>query len=123
MKEQIKQALIKETERHIAQDILYDDVYVGPFTEKDGVDCAIHAVDWYCNHIWHDASEEPSINSIIIYKCNGCVPDTGRFFGIACTEGRSSWEVFKYPQSYILNNIEKWAYLDDILPDSSNSDD
>ena len=47
MTEQLKQALIKETERHIAQDILYDDVYVGPFTEKDGVDCAIHAADWY----------------------------------------------------------------------------
>ena len=41
MIEQIKQALIKETERHIAQDILYDDVYVGPFTEKDGVDTVI----------------------------------------------------------------------------------
>ncbi len=50
MTEQMKQALVKETERHIAHDILYDDVYVGPFTEKDGVDCAIHAVDWYRNN-------------------------------------------------------------------------
>ena len=38
MTELMKQALIKETERHIAQDILYDDVYVGvPFTPWTGI--------------------------------------------------------------------------------------
>lgn len=34
MKDQMKQALIKETERYIAQDILYDDVYVGRLLKR-----------------------------------------------------------------------------------------
>ena len=65
--------------------------------------------------IWHDTSEEPNINSMIIYKCNGCVPDVGRFLGSADVEGHFSWEIFKYPRSIIINNIEKWAHIDDIL--------
>lgn len=64
--------------------------------------------------IWHDASEEPNINYMIIYKCKGCTPDIGRFLGVAGIEGHFSWEIFKYPQSIIINNIEKWAYIDDI---------
>lgn len=65
--------------------------------------------------IWHDTSEEPNINSMIIYKLNGCVPDVGRFLGSAGVEGHFSWEIFKYPRSIIINNIEKWAHIDDIL--------
>ena len=65
--------------------------------------------------IWHDKGEEPNINSIIIYKCNGCTPDIGRFIGVVGIEGHFSWEIFKYPQSIIINNIEKWAYIDVLL--------
>lgn len=65
--------------------------------------------------VWHDASEEPNMNSMIFYKRNGCVPDVGRFLGVAVIEGHFSWEIFKYPQSIIVNNIEKWALVDELL--------
>ncbi len=116
MIEQIKQALIKETERHIAQDILYDDVYVGPFTEKDGVDCAIHAVDWYRNHIWHDIDEEPDFSKFILLY-----DDKGGYLSPA-----SRWP-FKNMPGFVeaMNkkygaNYTKWVYMEDILPSKKN---
>ena len=117
MTEQLKQALIKETERHIAQDILYDDVYVGPFTEKDGVDCAVHAVDWYRNNVWHPASEEPD-----------GVDDPGRDVLIV-TMGPEyygnklqTWHIISYMTwdwvKLHAGEFDKWAYLEDLLPDN-----
>ena len=116
MTEHLKQALVKETERHIAHDILYDDVYVGPFTEKDGVDCAIHAVDWYRNNVWHPASQKPA-----------GVDDAGRDILIV-TMGPEyygnklqTWHIFSYMTwewvKAHAGEFEKWAYLEDLLPD------
>ena len=110
MKDQMKQALIKETERYIAQDILYDDVYVGSFTEKDGVDCAIHAVDWYRNNIWHDASEKPKPNGEL----------TKEFYQmkilVVHTDAVLIHKTYDYSN---LVNVERWAYMDDLVPNKS----
>lgn len=116
MKEQIKQALIKETERHIVQDILYDDVYVGPFTEKDGVDCAIHAVDWYRNNIWHPVSDKPGTGKIAVSDNINNI----QTMDITKPINDAHWQMIIHdcPQ-----NINKWAYVDDLLPERSNSDD
>ena len=111
MTEKLKQALIKETERHIAQDILYEDVYVGPFTEKDGIDCAIHAVEWYRNNVWHDVNEPPicgdSIVTTIIVKFKN-------------SESISPYYLIKgslWNDIVVSYEIEKWAYMEDLLPD------
>ena len=112
MKEQMKQALIKETERHIAQDILYDDVYVGPFTEKDGVDCAIHAVDWYRNHIWHDISEEADLSKfILLYDEKDGIFRLARRYPWLDWSGYVEAMNSKYDVHYT-----KWVYMEDILP-------
>ena len=119
MKEQIKQALIKETERHIAQDRLYDDVYVGPFTEKDGVDCAIHAVDWYRNNIWHDISEEVDISKWILFYDE----HAGHLSPLTRSPSRDmSGFVIEMNCKYAAY-YTKWAYKEDLLPERSNSDD
>lgn len=112
MKEQIKQALIKETGRYIAQDIFYDDVYVGPFTEKDGVDCAIHAVDWYRNHIWHDVSEQADLSkSVLLYDPEGGWMSPPCKFMFKDMPGFVSAMNRKFGANYT-----KWIYMDDILP-------
>ena len=115
MTEQLKQALIKETERHIAQDILYDDVYVGPFTEQDGVDCAIHAADWYRNNVWHPASEEPKDKAqclvITKRKSKDIVTYSNQFF----YKGHVVADPCKL---YALSDVILWADTEDLLPDN-----
>lgn len=110
MTEQLKQALIKETERHIAQDILYDDVYVGPFTEKDGVDCAIHAADWYRNNVWHPISEKPGIGKIAISDKTNNI----QTMDITKPLDDVHWKMIITLRPH---NVNKWAYAADLLPD------
>lgn len=71
---------------------------------------------WERNHIWHNASEEPTKNSLIIYKCNGKVPDIGRFSSVGLVNQKVFWDVYKYPNTFTIYDIEKWCYLNDILP-------
>lgn len=111
MTEQLKQALIKETERHIAQDILYDDVYVGPFTEKDGVDCAIHAVDWYRNNVWHDINEPPNFGDSLVTTIIVKFKNWESIIPYYLIKG-TSWSNIA-----ISHEIERWAYMEDLLPD------
>ena len=111
MTEQLKQALIKETERYIAQDILYDDVYVGPFTEKDGIDCAIHAVNWYRNKVWHPISEKPGIGKIAVSDKTNNVQTVNIIKPI----GDAQWKMIIYNRPH---NINKWAYVADLLLDT-----
>lgn len=114
MTELMKQALIKETERHIAQDILYDDVYVGPFTEKDGVDCAVHAVDWYRNNVWHDINEKPEERKeLLVYKKRDC--DDSFYIALYSSDNDT---VFINGRWYKLSTMTRWAYLEDLLPDN-----
>lgn len=115
MREQLKQALIKETERHITQDILYDDVYVGPFTEKDGVDCAIHAADWYRNNVWHPISEKPGIGRITVCDKTNNI----QTMNIIKPISNAHWMMIIYDRPH---NINKWAYAADLLPDTKGGD-
>lgn len=112
MTEKLKQALIKETERHIAQDILYDDVYVGPFTEKDGIDCAIHAVEWYRNNVWHDVNEPPICGDSLVTTIIVKIKNKKSIFPYYLIKG-TSWSNIT-----IRDVIDKWAYMEDLLPDT-----
>lgn len=122
--EKIKAALKKETERYIAQDILYDDVYVGPFTEKDGVDCAIHAVNWYLDNVWHDtSSEEPKEEKNLLLMF---VLEDGRkvfSIGLYSIDSQKVW-VFQNRSFHWmkLSHYSKWAYIEDLLPVYKSSD-
>ena len=120
MTEQLKQALIKDTERHIAQDILYDDVYVGPFTEKDGIDCAIHAVDWYLNNMWHSTIEDPEERKdiLLMYKAS----DGRKIYHIGLFDSRTRKVLVSQRTSFPwqqITHFEKWAYIEDLLPDKN----
>lgn len=109
MKEKMKEALIQEIKRHVNTDILYDDVYVGPLTERDCVDCAYHGVGWYLNTVWHDASKEPlPPGKIIVEKTFGGVLvgwTTDDQKGIEDEHG-----------TLITKEIRLWAFIDDLLP-------
>lgn len=112
--EKLKETLIKETERYIAEDILYDDVYVGPFTEKDGVDCAVHAVDWYRNYVWHPASEEPVNKSQCLVVSSRNTKEVVTYSNQFFYKGHVVAEPCKI---YELADIVLWAYIDDLLPE------
>lgn len=101
MTEGMQQALKKETERYIAEDILYDDVYVGQFNEKDGAECALHAVEWYRNNVWHNSEEPNKPLPILAIKPDGKSAYTGTGFTV--------------PEGWL------WAYLEDLLPAQQSS--
>lgn len=112
--EKLKETLKKETERYIAEDILYDDVYVGPFTEKDGVDCAVHAVEWYRNHVWHPASEEPVNKSQCLVVSSRNTKEVVTYSNKFFYKGHVVAEPCKI---YELADIVMWAYIDELLPE------
>lgn len=111
----LKETLKKETERYIAEDILYDDVYVGPFTEKDGVDCAVHAVDWYRNHVWHPVSEEPVNKSQCLVVSSRNTKEVVTYSNQFFYKGHVVAEPCKI---YELADIVMWAYIDELLPEN-----
>ena len=116
----MKQALIKETERYIAQDILYDDVYVGPFTEKDGANCAIHAVDWYLNEVWHSTDEDPEEQKDILLISK--TSDGRSAFNIGMFDSRTRKVLITQRTGFpwlVITHFEKWAYMDDLVPNKS----
>lgn len=111
----LKETLKKETERYIAEDILYDDVYVGPFTEKDGVDCAVHAVDWYRNHVWYPVSEEPVNKSQCLVVSSKNTKEVVTYSNQFFYKGHVVAEPCKI---YELADIVMWAYIDELLPEN-----
>lgn len=113
--EKLIEALKKETERYIAEDILYNDVYVGPFTEKDGVDCAVHAVDWYRNHVWHPVSEEPVNKSQCLVVSSRNTKEVVTYSNQFFYKGHVVAEPCKI---YELADIVMWAYIDELLPEN-----
>lgn len=112
MTEEMQQALKKETERYIAENILYDDVYVGQFNEKDGADCALHAVEWYRNNVWHKMKENANPKLLVV---------------LSDDEGNISRKL-RWPFAEFIRdskkkgiNYTKWAYLEDLLPAQQSS--
>lgn len=64
-----------------------------------------NGADWRINSVWHDASEKPKKNDVHIAVLNKYVIKTYFWCDF------SGWE--KYVR---LDNIEKWAYIEDLLP-------
>lgn len=118
MKENTKEAIRQETKRYIDHDILYDDVYVGPFNEKDGIDCAVHAVEWYLDNIWHSTNEEPEEekNILLVTKL-----DSGRlvyYLGLYDNLTKQVMLTVRTGFPWLkINKFKAWAYLDDLISD------
>ncbi len=80
----------------------------------------MNGADWYRNRVWHQASEEPADKAQCLVirkrKTKDVVTYSNRFF----YKGHVVAEPCKI---YALTDIVLWAYIEDLLPDSSNSDD
>lgn len=78
---------------------------------------AVFGIKWFVNNIWHNASDPHDERKLLIVKLingqvalyKGSFNNAGRDFGIC-----EAVEHGSEPKGI----IEKWCYLDDILPDS-----
>ena len=74
--------------------------------ETAGVDLMlIEHIDWFIEHLWHDASELPDLDARIVTLYEGNIVSTTRR---------------NYLQGMKQYNPDKWCYLDDILPKEAN---
>ena len=65
--------------------------------------------DWFRNNVWHDASEEPIHSKpFAINSKNGVVTASYTLFD----DKGLTWKQIK-----VLDNVSKWCYTEDILPD------
>lgn len=74
------------------QDYGDEEVYLDGF-----VDCA----DWRINSIWHDANEKPKIGELIIVEVYGKI-----------------WDYGKYDICDTIHPKARWAYMEDLLPNT-----
>lgn len=107
MKEQTKKSLLAKAER-IAEES-GDTMLATMF---------LNGADWYRNSVWHPASEKPA-----------GVDDAGRDIHIV-TMGPEyygnklqTWHIFSYMSwewvKLHAGEFDKWAYLEDLLPDEN----
>ena len=64
----------------------------------------IAGADWRINSVWHDASEKPNRNQLILFECRKTY---GKGYSVNFGE---NYELMK-------NVILRWAYIIDLLPD------
>lgn len=72
---------------------------------KDGV-------EWFKQAIWHDAEEEPETDKKIIVQHKDFFDDIN--YEVVMHYAASSWQY-----NVAENNIIKWCYLADLLPEGS----
>lgn len=64
----------------------------------------VAGADWRINSVWHDASEKPNRNQLILFECRKTY---GKGYSVNFGE---NYELMK-------NVILRWAYIIDLLPD------
>ena len=64
----------------------------------------VAGADWRINSVWHDASEKPDKNQLVVFECRKTY---GRGYSVNFGEN--------YP--LLKNVILGWAYVYDILPE------
>lgn len=68
-----------------------------------------NGADWRINSVWHDVSEKPQKNDVLIAVLNK--------YGIKT----DFWCDFCGWDKYVrLDKIEKWAYIEDLIPNTEN---
>lgn len=69
-----------------------------------GKNCFIDGANWRINSVWHDASEKPNRNQLVLFECRKIY---GKGYSVNFGE---NYELMK-------NVILRWAYIIDLLPD------
>ena len=69
-----------------------------------GSSCFIEGAQWRINSVWHDASEKPDKNQLVVFECRKTY---GRGYSVNFGE---NYELMK-------NVIVSWAYVIDLLPE------
>ena len=69
-----------------------------------GSSCFIEGAQWRINSVWHDASEKPDKNQLVVFECRKTY---GKGYSVNFGE---NYELMK-------NVIVRWAYIIDLLPE------
>lgn len=59
--------------------------------------------DWRINSVWHEASEIPDANTLIL-----CITKEGEYFLYGISQ-------YYYEETVKIRNVIKWAYIEDLL--------
>ena len=84
--------------------------------KKDfGTSCFMDGAKWRINSVWHDGREIPSYKRDFIYQS---ILKSGKVcLGMKMLFGDDEWDFMK---KFCV--IERWAYVDDLLPDGKEAD-
>lgn len=69
-----------------------------------GSSCFIEGAQWRINSVWHDASEKPDKNQLVVFECR---KPYGRGYSVNFGE---NYDLMK-------NVVLRWAYVIDLLPE------
>ena len=69
-----------------------------------GSSCFIEGAQWRINSVWHDASEKPDKNQLVVFECRK-------------TYGRGYSVNFGENYDLLKNVLLGWAYVIDLLPE------
>lgn len=94
-REQIEKAA---TESCVIDNSIFNPKYV-PYYEHGFIDGA----NWRINAVWHNASERPNKNQLVLFECRKTY---GKGYSVNFGE---NYELMK-------NVIVRWAYIIDLLP-------
>lgn len=79
------------------------------WNQEPFIDLFVRAADWRINSVWHDVSEKPQKNDVLIAVLNK--------YGIKT----DFWCDFCGWDKYVrLDKIEKWAYIEDLIPNTED---
>lgn len=93
----------RETIEKAAKDYAYK-TWAGGGFECASEDSFIAGAEWRINSVWHDASEKPDKNQLVLFECRK-------------TYGRGYSVNFGENYDLLKNVVLKWAYVIDLLPE------
>ena len=94
MTKELQKALIAQAEKIATQSM-----------STEQADRFLKGVDWYLQHLWHDASEKPVEGTMVIVELKECLRQYEIITYINKSEWKFEWE-----------NVVRWCDLVDILP-------
>ena len=95
-REQIEKAA---TESCVIDNSIFNPEYV-PYYEHGFIDGA----NWRINSVWHDASEKPDKNQLVVFECKK-------------TYGKGYSVNFGENYGLLKNVLLSWAYMKDLIPE------
>lgn len=95
-REQIEKAA---TESCVIDNSIFNPEYV-PYYEHGFIDGA----NWRINSVWHDASEKPDKNHLVVFECKK-------------TYGKGYSVNFGENYGLLKNVLLSWAYMKDLIPE------